>query len=187
MSESLKGRVSPTKGITVSDSTKRKISNSLSNTYINNPELVNNGYGYVGYFNSIKFNTKFTFRSLLELYVLIKYEHDDSIITLESEPFRIPYELNGHMRNYVPDLLINSFILVEIKPSRFLQYRPHLADEFRAKCKYAIKYCKENGFTFKLVFDSDINYNAYEFKKFLKSEINNYSIIFNKSVSWLSD
>lgn len=70
----------------VSQETRKKLSQAwVDGKYKNSPM----GTGIHGYFNSIKNNKKFYFRSLLELKYMILLEEDSEVISFQSEPFQI--------------------------------------------------------------------------------------------------
>lgn len=68
---------------------------------------------------------------------------------------RIPYtDNNGKKRNYVPDFLINGKIIEEVKPKNLVNSK---MDNNLLKHQSAIKFCKENGYEFKIITEKELN------------------------------
>lgn len=140
------------------------------------------GTGIHGYFYSIKNNKKFYYRSLLELFYLIKIEEDPTIQTFQIEPFQIP--LDG-IHHYTPDFLLNNQHIKELKPSNHLKYIKE-NKRFELEIKSAQEYANKNNMTFELIYDTDLNYDTKKFKRWLLSHsevIDLYQITFDRDIS----
>ncbi|MEW4425873.1 WYL domain-containing protein [Paenibacillus pabuli] len=94
-----------------------------------------------------KMKAKGTVRSPLEERILRQLSEDPKIILLEVEPFRIPYELDGRIKNYIPDVLVTysnkEIKLIEIKVSGDINDPKN-----QAKFKVARNFCEERGYEF---------------------------------------
>lgn len=75
-------------------------------------------------------------------------------------------------------------MLVELKPSNhFIWTKDSVDDRFEKEIDGAVKYCKEIGWDFKVIYDTEIGFNSGKFKKYLLSHpeiIEKYNIRFNK-------
>lgn len=93
-----------------------------SNPQYGKPAPNGSGRGIKGWLNGL------FFRSLLEMqYIYYRTQLGDKVVSAETGEFRVPYiDLNGKLKTYHPDFLINDSIVVEIKPSSLL---------LRNKCK----------------------------------------------------
>lgn len=193
MSQSLRGRKAPEYERT--PEIKFKISNSLRKYYKNNPQdpqphidnwkrgiydNVNFQRGIAGHFTSIKMNKTFRFRSLLELYFMLLIEKDIRVITYDFEPFHITMD-NGH--TYMPDFIINNSIIIELKSKKFIERIEGVQRKVEYKQSQARKYCKNNNYVYKIVYDEDINFESRKMKKYLRDNsdiINKYNIVFQQ-------
>lgn len=147
------------------------------------------GRGIQGYV-SISKNTKnkdIYFRSLLELCYVLKMEEDSEVKTITSEPFHIDL-VDGS--TYLPDFLINNELLVELKPHNHMKWRKDSQDDrFAKEVDGAEKYCKEHGYEFKIIYDTDLGFETEKYKKYLLSHpeiIEKYNIRFNKELKLYS-
>lgn len=165
------GRVSWAKGLKMPESTKQKISDTLTSRMLESPELFTSHkrFGYRGYFKSIRYNCRYYYRSLLELFIMFRFEYDDIHESVEWEPFRIQYSMNNKIRYYIPDVLVDNKILYEIKPVRYSIFTTDSPEEFSGKIISAMKYCDKNNYTFRLLTDLDTGYNSYLFHKYLNN------------------
>jgi len=91
---------------------------------------------------------------------LIYYRYLDADIKVTkyiSEPFKIKYEFNGSIKNYVPDILVwyndNHQELVEIKPSGLLSQPQNMA-----KIKAAQAYCDLNNMLFVVLTEEEFQF-----------------------------
>ena len=162
----------------VSEETRKKLSQAWADGKYKNSAM---GRGIQGHFFSLKNNKKFIFRSLLELFYFLSLEEDIAVQNYEVEPFYIPFE-NHH---YTPDILINNKIIVELKPSKHLQYTEE-NERFQKEIEVATKYAKNNKKEFRLIYDTDINFRTSTFKTYLKNNpqiIEKYQIDFSKEWS----
>ena len=105
-------------------------------------------------------------------------DNNENIIQWASEPLRIPYRnpLTGKNTNYVPDFLIvyqNKYgqqiaEMVEIKPKKQSLIESKVASARdravvavnHAKWGAAMAYCKQHGYTFRVVTENDLFYNG---------------------------
>ena len=132
---------------------------------------VKNPQKYVG-------NHKPKYRSGWELTFMMFLDNNTNIIQWASEPIRIPYRnpLTGKPSNYVPDFLVvyeNKYKkkiaeLVEIKPKKQSLIESKVASARdravvainHAKWGAAMAYCKQQGYTFRVVTEDDLFYNG---------------------------
>jgi hypothetical protein len=67
---------------------------------------------------------------------------------------RIPYiDPIGNRRNYVPDFLVNSNIIEEVKPSNLVKSK---VDNNNLKYDAAIEYCKLNNYQYRIITEKDL-------------------------------
>jgi len=173
MSAALMGRTCWNKGVPCRKETKEKLSiyNSKHGKY---------GTVYFGEFTSAKYNNIFKFRSLLELYYMIYLEEHDVYKNVVWESIIIPYELDGFIHRYIPDLLADDD-LIEVKSFEFMKIYSFRKLQFTEKIKAANIYAKENGLKYKIITDRKLGYITKDFKKFLNenpSIITQYNIKF---------
>ncbi len=191
MSKSLKGRT-PTYYERTPE-IKQKISNSLKKYFKEHPQNpephrqnwkngvydnVDFQYGISGHFTSIKTKQIIRFRSLLELYYLIKIENDITILTYKYEPFHIEMD-NG--KSYMPDFLINNKLLIELKSKKYVERVSGIKEQVLYKKTQAEKYCKKNNLIYKIIYDEDIGFDSRTMKYFIKNNpliIKQYNISF---------
>ena len=100
----------------VSLETRQKLSDAWARGCYDNSPM---GKGYSGYFYSVKNQADFYFRSFLELSFLLILEKEEIVKFYQVEPFKIRLENNHY---YTPDILINDNLLIELKPSKHLNY-----------------------------------------------------------------
>ena len=192
MSAAHKGRVVSTYERT--SEIRHKISDTLKKKYasgeiINDPkkfsdawargcyDSVKMGRGIQGHFYSKKMQRDFYFRSLLELNYFMLFEEDSRIHTYEVEPFQIKISESSH---YTPDVLVNNKWLFEFKPKKHLNYTS--AERFYAEVASAESYCKNNNLQFKVLYDTDIDFETERYKKYLKDNqhiVEQFNIRFN--------
>lgn len=183
------------KNIPKTKETKEKISETLKRKYrigelIQDPaphrenwkngvyDNVNFKSGIGGHIFSLKNNKEFLFRSLLELYYFIKLEEDSHVSNYEYEPTHIKCD-DGTI--YTPDFLVNNE-LIELKSYKYIN---NLGGEIKKRFEYkkeqGIKYSKENGLTYRVIWDKDLNFDSRRMKTILKNNpeiILKYKIIF---------
>ena len=174
---------------------REKISKGLKEYYKNNPQnpqphidnwkkgvyaKVDFRHGIGGNFYSIKNQQLFYFRSLLELYYMLSLEENKEVINYIYEPFHIDCD-NGHI--YTPDILINNYLVVELKSKRYLE---KLSDDVKQNFEYkklqGQKYCSQHKMEYKVIFDEDIGFDSARFKRHLHNNpeiITKYQINFN--------
>lgn len=82
------------------------------------------------------------YRSLFELNAVVHLECDNNVISYTMEPFRIEYEYEGKIRNYIIDCLVEYVdgkkVLIEFKPNCHLKNLKNIA-KFEAAEKFALK------------------------------------------------
>lgn len=165
----------------VSDETRKKLSQAwVDGKYKNSPM----GRGIHGYFYSHKNNKQFYFRSLLELFYLIKIEEDILIQEYQVEPFQISIDKTHH---YTPDFLLNKKDIKELKPHNHLKFTKE-NERFSQEVRSANIYAQENNMTFEIIYDIDIGFETKHFQRWLKNNphiIDLYKISFDKDInSW---
>lgn len=193
MSKALKGRKAPSYERT--PEIKEKISKSLKQYFKEHPQnpephiknwkngvydSVNFQRGIAGNFTSIKTNSTFRFRSLLELKFALMLEQNPDVITYQFEPFHISME-NGH--SYMPDFLINNSIIVELKSKKFVERIDGVQERVIYKQSQAKKYCQKNNLQYKIIYDEDINFDSKTMKRYIREHpeiIKQYNISFEQ-------
>lgn len=128
------------------DSAREKISRYATKRVLDN----SNNFGKCnkfknGFFYSTKNNKQFYYRSSYELKFMQELENDINVKFYEVEPFSIKYEYDGIIHRYIPDFIINNYLIVEIKP-RWMMRDPQTI----AKIETANKFAIQNGYKFKL-------------------------------------
>lgn len=99
--------------------------------------FVPRGNSKSGYFTTKLGNVE-TYHSLWELARMIELEMEDQKWT-KHHGIRIPYVSRGVAKNYVPDFLIDNYILEEVKPKALLTYENN-----PKKFEAAKQYCTLN-------------------------------------------
>lgn len=150
----------------VSDETRQKLSDAWARGCYSAASM---GRGIQGHMYSVKMNKDFFFRSLLELKYLLSLEIDDTVDCYQVEPFQIKLSNNAH---YTPDVLINNHDLIELKPLNHLKYTNE--ERFNLEVQCAKAYCEKHNFSFKVVYDVDIDFETRAYKTWLR---NNPSVI----------
>jgi hypothetical protein len=126
--------------------------------------FVPRGNSKSGYFTTM-LGTVETYHSLWELARMLELERGDQTWT-KHHGIRIPYEVLGVVRNYVPDFLINNSILEEVKPKILFTYERN-PEKFEA----AKEYCALNNLEWRVT--SSISEPFLEMAKKYHSENNN--------------
>lgn len=153
-------------GHTVSPETRNKISHGIKKSWqrgdmdtvsIKMAERFANGRGKAG----IKYKYGYlvcTVTGINERYdssyerIRMEYLNDLGLNWTKIHGIRIPYYWNGRMHHYVPDILIESTILEEIKPKKIL-----IKDtKEKMKIKTAVFWSKLNGIIFKVITERDL-------------------------------
>ena len=124
------------------------------------------GRGIQGYFYSKKNDSDFYFRSLLELYFLIKIEKDENVLFYDFEPFVIDI---SDKERYIPDCLINNKYLIELKPMGFIKYTDK--KRFDREVFAAYNFSVKNNYIFKVVYDVNIGFNSSKFRRYIKNNL----------------
>lgn len=87
------------------------------------------------------------FRSILELSYMINVIERLKIDWSPGEKIRISYtHFDGKERTYSPDFVLNNKYMIEIKPKKLINTKL-----VQLKKEHAIKYCKDNNLTYKLL------------------------------------
>jgi hypothetical protein len=139
---------------------------------------VNFKRGIGGWITTNKYEKRFFFRSLLELYYIIQLEEDPDVITYTYEPFIIKCDDNTL---YTPDFLINDCRVVELKSKKFVyKCGGKILERFLYKVDQGKKYCNEHGYTYEVIFDEDIGFDSARFKQEIRNSdyIKKYNIQF---------
>jgi hypothetical protein len=106
-------------------------------------KFVSNNRGKHGYHESIKAG-RIMYRSTYELVAYQILDSLSKVLTYKSEPFRIPYLLDGVEHTYIPDILVTytdrTLELIEIKPERQVS-----ETSVQAKSLAAINFCDNLG------------------------------------------
>lgn len=114
-----------------------------------------NAYSKTGFFNSAKNGKQVFYRSSMERDAYIILENDMNVASYKNEPFHIPYEVEGIIKNYVPDILVfysdGSKILIEVKPSYRFKYHCELI-----KIEALEKYSSENSIPYAIWTEKEI-------------------------------
>lgn len=192
MSTSLKGRTAPIYERT--PEIRKKISNSLKAYFSQHPQdptphilnwkqgVYDNAdfkIGIAGHFTSIKMQTTIRFRSLLELFFLLKIENDPLVTSYKYEPFHIDMD-NG--KSYMPDFLINNSRIVELKSKKYVERVKGVKEKVLYKQSQAHNFCAKNGLTYEIIYDEDIDFDSRRMKAYIK---NNPDIVKKYDISFV--
>jgi hypothetical protein len=128
-------------------------------------------------FNPKKYYGKFPikFRSSWEFKCMLKFELNRNVLKWTSEPFSIPYYMkelvdgkfvmvkHNYWIDFIVELVNGTKFMIEVKPDSQIpkkDLKTIKRDPVRYKnaCKFsaAIKYCKLNGYEFKLISEKDL-------------------------------
>lgn len=140
------------------------------------------GRGIQGYFRSEKTASgsgDIYFRSLLELFYLVRLEKSDSVVSIAAEPVTIELP-NG--RTYIPDFLVNDHLLVELKSRKLLEWSGEDNGRFPDEVRSAVEYCSRRGWEYQIIYDTDIGFETSAFKREIVNHdyISTYGIRFNE-------
>lgn len=163
----------------VSQETRQKLSDAWARGCYDNSPM---GRGYSGYIYSIKNNTDFYFRSFLELAYLLILEKEESVQYYEVEPFKIRLS-NSHF--YIPDVLINGQLLIELKPSNHLNYENK--ERWELEQSGIKKFCAEHNYDYEVIYDDHIGFDSVQFKRWYlnnQDELTQYNIRLSREVVW---
>lgn len=124
-----------------------------------------------GYFYSVKNKRNIDFESQLEKKFYLSFEFNDEIESYQEQPVKVETALNGRKITYIPDCLIyfrpilnKKPLLIEIK---YLKEIKEKKEKIVNKVKTVSKYCKENGFLFKIFTDKKLDETYIDNIKFL--------------------
>lgn len=143
MSDETKAKISRTRSAKLASGeiviNREKVSETITRNYLEG------GFAWAtGRHTSPKTGLVSTFRSSWEKVLMQQLDADPSVVSWKSEGFCIPYELDGKMRRYVPDLLVDYADghreFVEVKPHELRNHPKNVAKREAAK-----KWCNENG------------------------------------------
>lgn len=163
----------------IPEETRQKLSNAWARGCYDHSPM---GKGYSGYFFSIKNQTDFYFRSFLELAFLLMLETEEEVQYYQVEPFKIKLE-NNHF--YTPDVLINNSTLIELKPSKHLNYEDK--DRWELEQKGVIEFCKTHNYNYRIIYDKDIGFETNKFKRWFlanQDELTQYDIRLSREIIW---
>ncbi|MBX9798110.1 MAG: TnsA endonuclease N-terminal domain-containing protein [Burkholderiaceae bacterium] len=113
------------------------------------------------------------FESSLERDWLVALDFDPSARVIRVQPFSIYYEISGETRRYTPDVLVEYItpngsvktIVYEVKPQEELR---DAWQNYHARFKAAVKFCRANGWRFKIVTEQHIRTPFVENAQFLR-------------------
>lgn len=114
------------------------------------------------------------YESLLERDFLTILRMDPTVESFISQPIKIPYDLQGDARTYVPDVLVSykadsmgrkrNSTLVEVKPSEYADHPDH---ELAAKFAAANLFCEGVQWEFAIVTEREIHTTRFANADFL--------------------
>jgi hypothetical protein len=99
-----------------------------------------------GVYKSEKSRKLHNFKSSWELKLYQFLDSINSVKMWESECIKIPYVYQNRIKNYLPDVLINNKLLVEVKPISQINWPIN-----KAKRIYAQKFCINKGWDYLLL------------------------------------
>lgn len=159
----------------------RKISETVSQQYIDGKRLHKNGYNE-GWVKLNNLNLDIYCRSSYEKDFLRVLDNFNNVVSIKSEPFKIEYvDSDGVFRHYIPDFLVefkDGFkFLFEIKPS----YKLTDVDEI-LKFKTGLEYSVKNDFVYVLLTEKEIysNNNGSTTETLIMVTLSNMVAIFNE-------
>ena len=121
---------------------------------------------------SLDGGTMASFESSLERDWLIVLDFDPAVRSIKEQPFTIDYAINGKKRRYTPDVMAQHAqegcvhtIVYEIKPREILRSKWNF---YRPRFKAAVHFCKERGWRFKIVTETEIRTAYLANAKFLR-------------------
>jgi hypothetical protein len=123
-----------------------KEKHSKNNSGVNNPMYgkpspIGSGNGWSGWYKG------WYFRSLLELSYMINVIERYNIKweSGEKKKYQIKYNVDGKIKNYYPDFILENKYIVELKPKKL--YNTIIN---KAKKESALSYCDKNGYIYKM-------------------------------------
>lgn len=114
-----------------------------------------------------------TFESSLERDWLVVLDFDPTVTEIREQPFTLSYRVGPARRKYTPDVLAtfspkgapSTTVVYEVKPRADLRRDWHaIKERFRA----AIRHCKAEGWTFRIVTEREIRTPFLENARFLR-------------------
>lgn len=109
--------------------------------------------GFGGHFKTGVFVSKkagiISYRSSYELKAFELLEANDAVIVFSVEALSIPYEYNGRILNYFPDILVEYSdglrVIIEVKPIRLIDYSANAAKRLAL-----IEFCRKENIKYEL-------------------------------------
>lgn len=139
------------------DIVSKKIHIGKDNPQYGNPAPKGSGRGISGYYQNYYFRSLYEY-SLIKIFERMNIKFICNDIASHKHPTKkivIKYEHNGEVKNYIPDFIVNDY-LIEVKNS----YHVNSEQNF-LKFQEAKKYVNENGFhDFIVIDDIDINVDS---------------------------
>ncbi len=134
-------------GLTEAKLRQYKVNKRLSEVFSGNmnpmygkPSPQGSGNGWSGWYHG------WYFRSLRELSYVINHIERNRLDWQPAESLRIDYtDWEGHRRTYRADFLVSNRFLIEVKPAAL-----HLSRSVRIKAEAAERFCRQNGFQYKI-------------------------------------
>jgi hypothetical protein len=123
-------------------SKKSKMNKGSGNPMFGKPSPTGSGNGWSGWYNG------WFFRSILELSYMIKVieRYNMNWKNGEDKKHAITYtDVNGIVRTYYPDFIINNKYIVEIKPTKLMKTL-----KVMEKVNAGIEYCNKNNMIYKI-------------------------------------
>jgi hypothetical protein len=99
-----------------------------------------------GVYKSDKSRKLNNFRSSWELKLFQFLDESKAVKNWESECLKIPYILDHKKKYYLPDMLVNGNLLLEVKPANQIMWPMNVA-----KFEAAIAFCKMKGWKFCII------------------------------------
>lgn len=123
-------------------------------------DILSNNRGHKSWYTSSKSGEQFHADSALERFRMIQLDADKKVNSwTKRHHIKIGYTFNGVTRYCIPDFLINGNIIEEVKG--------RVTPQELAKKAAIEQWCKDNGYGFRFVTQTDLNKNG-EYRKFLK-------------------
>ena len=130
-----------------------KISDTISQKY------VDGGFEWgKGKYTSTKSGKQYHHRSTWEREWMVKLDQDDTVVSWDYEPVRIPYDHDGKRRFYVPDFVVK----LENGRTEIQEIKPRLLTETPINiCKAAAgkRFARERGWSYRYVHFDEVDSN----------------------------
>lgn len=173
LSLKMRGRISNQKGKTIdqmygvekANEIRRKLSEKTKgdkNPQYGNPPPQGSGNGWSGWYKG------WHFRSIHELSFMVNYIEKNCLswTSAEAKKYAIPYiHYDGTVKNYFGDFILSNNVLVEIKPEKLINSKL-----VELKKQGALKWCEQNGFSYKIFSTKDFKLlDKIEIKKLVEA------------------